>query len=176
MVTPELSPCPRTLATAAAAVATLTTIGILAASIDPALAGATRPHPTLTGSLDEALAILQNNLRTLAAPYLLWLLGLHHQRLGRRAGDVLILALTAASTIPVGIALGRWRSQLAAYVPQLPLEWAALTVAISAWLLIRTHTPNPGQILTLAAVTAGLLAGAAALETWCTPHRAPGHR
>ena len=33
-----------------------------------------RPHPTLTGSLGDAIGILQNNLRVLAAPFLLWLL------------------------------------------------------------------------------------------------------
>src|SRR6185312_14246933 len=69
------------------------------------------------------------------------------------------------------IELARWRAQLLPYLPQLPIEWAALTVALSAWLLIRTTTPPRRQVAVLAAVTVALLVVAAGLETWCTPRR-----
>jgi len=161
---------PRWLLAATGLVLALTALGVLLSSIAPALAGHTRPHPTLTGSLGEAIGILQNNLRVLAAPFLLWLLKFPASHLGRRAGDVLILGLAAASAIPVGLELGRWHTRLLPYVPQLPLEWAALAVAICAWLTARhDHAPDR-QIAILAAATAVLLVGAACLETWCTPH------
>lgn len=144
-------------------------LGAALGAISPGLAGRTPPHPVLTGSLGDALGILQNNLRVLAAPYLLGVLGFPRNHVARRAGDLLILALTAGSTLPVGIELARWRARLLPYLPQLPVEWAALTVALSAWLLIRTTTAPRRQVAALAAVTVALLSVAASLETWCTP-------
>jgi hypothetical protein len=164
----------RQLPTAAGLVLGLTALGALLSTIAPALAGHTRPHPTLTGSLGDVTSILQNNLRVLAAPFLLCLLKFPGSRLGRRAGDLLILGLAAASAIPVGLELGRWHTTLVPYVPQLPLEWAALTVGITAWLTARHGHVRPRQLAVLATTTALLLAGAASIETWCTPHRHTG--
>ncbi len=161
---------------AGAGVLALTTAGIVLGAVDPTLAGTTRPHPALSGSLADALAVLQNNTRVLAAPYLLWLFGFPRSRLGRSAGDTLMLAVSAASAIPVGIELGRWQAQLLPYIPQLPLEWAALATTVSAWLLIRTNTAQCRHIAVLAVATAVLLIAAAVLETWCTPHRQPTTR
>jgi hypothetical protein len=161
----------RWLPAAAGLVLALTALGALLSTIAPALAGHTRPHPTLTGSLGDALAILQNNLRVLAAPFLLCLLKFPASRLGRRAGDLLILALAADSVIPVGLELGRWHAKLLPYLPQLPLEWAALTVAITAWLTARHDHMRPRQLAVLATTTAALLAGAASIETWGAPQR-----
>ena len=161
----------RTSGIAAGAVLGLTMLGAALGAVNPGLAGRTPPHPVLTGSLADALGILQNNLRVLAAPYLLGVLGFPRNRVARRAGDLLVLALAAGSTLPVGIELARWRARLIPYLPQLPVEWAALTVAVSAWLLIRTTTPLRRQVAVLAAVTVALLAVAASLETWCTPRR-----
>lgn len=161
----------RRLASAATLVIALTTLGALLEVIFPALADHTRPHPTLTGSVGDALSILQHNLRVLAAPFLLCLLRLRASRLGRHAGDILILAIAAASAIPVGLGLGRWHTTLLPYLPQLPLEWAALAVAICAWLTARHDRATLRELAILASATALLLLGAASLETWCTPHR-----
>ena len=169
MVTAKLAS--RQLALAAGAVIALTALGALLSSIDPRLAGTTRPHATLTGSLGDALSILQNNARVLAAPFLLWLLGFPASRTGRLAGDILVALLAAASAVPVGLELGRWHARLLPFLPQLPLEWAALAVAISAWLAARHNHAHPSQLALLAALTLALLAAAAALETWATPHR-----
>lgn len=152
------------------AVLGLTIAGIVAGALDPALAGTTQPHATLTGSLGDALSILQNNLRVLATPYLLWLLGFPRTRLGRTAGDLVTVTLAAASSIPVGIELGHWQARLIPYIPQLPIEWGALATAIAAWLLIRTDTASLHQVASVASATAALLVTASAIETWCTPH------
>jgi hypothetical protein len=177
MGTAELTPhrqtrCPRLSATA---VIGLTALGVGLALVDPALAGSTRPHPTLTGSLGDAAGILQNNARVLAAPFLLVLLGFPHNRLGRRTGDLIVTALTAASTIPVGLELGRWQARLLPYLPQLPLEWAALALAVHAWLMARAGHLTVRELAPLVAVVLALLTCAAGLETWATPHR-HGHR
>ena len=161
----------RHVATAGATVIALSTIGLTLGAVDPGLAGPTPPHPTLTGSVADALGILQNNLRVLATPYLLWRLGFHSRRLARSAGDLLMFAVTAHSTLPVGIELARWHTRLLPYLPQLPLEWGALSVAVSAWLIVRTGTTTRRHVALLAGATAVLLLAAASLETWVTPHR-----
>ena len=93
--------------------------------------------------------------------------------LGRRAGDLIVAALTAASTIPVGIELGRWQGRLLPYLPQLPLEWAALAVAVHVWISGRSGRGPTHRLMVLAGLTLALLIAAASLETWATPHRAP---
>ena len=159
------------LTVAGMAVIGVTLASSLVAVLDPAIAGSTPPHPSLTGSVNDWLGITAENLRVLAAPFLLWLLGAHTSRLGRQAGDAVVLAVIAVNAIPVGIALGRWQSRLIPYVPQLPFEWAALTVTASAWLTIRTTTATRHEIAVLGASTAVLVLAAAAIETWGTPHR-----
>ncbi len=175
MGSPNLAGSRRTLArpavTAPAGVAVLTTVGLLAATLDPALAGSTAPHPALSGTLGEFLAILQNNARVLAAPFLLSILGFPHSRTGRIAGDTHIWLLVGASAIPVGLELARWQARLLPYIPQLPLEWAALTLALYTWLYARTATGRPRELTQLAALTLLLLTAAASIETWAVPHR-----
>jgi hypothetical protein len=175
MVATELTQRPNTWhpTLSAGAVIGLTALGVGLALIDPGLAGSTRPHPTLTGSLGDAAGILQNNARVLAAPFLLVVLDFPDNRLGRRAGDLIVAALTAASTIPVGIELGRWQGRLLPYLPQLPLEWAALAVAVHVWISGRSGRGPTHRLLVLAGLTLALLIAAASLETWATPHRAP---
>lgn len=156
---------------AAVVVLTLTLTGVTAAILDPGLAGSSRPHPTLTGSLGDWLSILSTNLRVLAVPFLLAALRLPATRAGRTIGDLILATLTALSTLSVGIAIGRWRGRLIPYLPHLPAEWAALTLALAAWLLIRTGHAPVRQLAGLAAVITGLLIAAASLEAWATPHR-----
>jgi hypothetical protein len=181
MVTTDLTPRPaiasdgrrvqRPLVLAGGLVLALTTVGFALGVADPGLAGSTTPHPALTGSLHDAAGIFVNNARALIAPFLLAGLRLSDTRLGRRIGDVAVIALVGANAVPVGAALGRWQGRLVPYLPQLPLEWAALTVAVSAWLLVRSGDGNLPCLTVLAAVTLALLIGAASVETWATPHK-----
>ncbi len=156
---------------AVAGVVAFTAAGFLLAAVDPELDASGRPHPTLTGSLDGALWILQNNARVLCVPFLLCLLGFPVSRPGRVAGDVFVAALAATSAIPVGVELGRWHARLLRYLPHLPVEWAALTVAIHAWLIARHKHASARQLARHAVLTLALLAAAASLETWATPHK-----
>jgi hypothetical protein len=151
-------------------VAGLTGLGIALGAIAPGLASNTHPHPTLTGTAGEAVSILINNLRVLAAPFALWAFGFSSARLTRQLGDLLVFGLAALNTLDVGVELERWGLQLVPYVPQLPLEWAALVVAIFAWLTARTQDASPRHMLILAATVIALLAAAAIVETWCVPH------
>jgi hypothetical protein len=161
----------RPLTGATALVIAFTTAGAAFGALDPALAGHTAPHPTLTGALSDAAAILANNARVLAAPFIAIALGFHQTGCGRRAGDVIGILVAATSTVPVGIALARWGTRLLPYIPQLPVEWAALAIAISAWLAARNGTVDLPATTRRVVATAVLLIVAASLETWCTPHR-----
>jgi hypothetical protein len=150
---------------AAAVVIGLTMIGCLLGWLAPSLAGNTRPHPALTGTVGNAVSILVTNLRVLAIPFLLAGLGLGRSRTGRLVGDIALGLLTAASTLLVGVQLGRWQSQLIPFIPQLPIEWAALAVSLSAWVLVRDRSRGHRQLLILAMVAVALVVVAAGVET-----------
>ena len=166
-----MSPLAKRLTATAGVVVGLTALGALIGVLAPGLAGGTRPHPALTGTFATAAGILAENVRVLAAPFLLWLLRLPASHLGRRAGDLLVVAIVAINTLTVGIALGRWRGQLIPYVPQLPLEWAALTIGVCAWLNVRNGHARTRQMAELAAATVLLLVCAATVETFATPYK-----
>ena len=104
----------RRLGAAAACVWLLTAFGVLLARLAPALAPSAHPHPTLHGTLGELASVIANNLRVLAAPFLLAVFRWPGGRLTRRLGDLLIAALIAENTIAVGLALGRWGEPAAA--------------------------------------------------------------
>ena len=76
------------------------------------------------------------------------------------------------NAVAVGFALGRWRSALIPFVPQLPVEYLAAATAAAAWLDARRHAPARGPQLAAAnaVATIGLAAAAAAIEVLLTPH------
>jgi hypothetical protein len=159
----------------AACVWLLTAFGVLLARLVPALAPGGHPHPTLHGTLGEVASVVANNLRALAAPFLLTVFHWPRGRVTRRLGDVLIVALIAENTIAVGLALGRWGDRLLPYVPQLPLEWTALGIAGAAWLTARDG--SRGRVLAVYALaTLALTISAAAVEVELTPHAHTGQR
>jgi hypothetical protein len=162
---------PSRLAVAAGLVLALTAFGGLLGLLAPGLAGNVRPHPALTGTLGTAAGIFANNLGLLAVPFALCLLGYNTDRVSRHTGDLLLLVLVTVNALRVGVELGRWRGQLIPYVPQLPLEWAALAIAASVWLTARTQAVSRRRLMLGAASVVLLLATAAAVETWDTPHR-----
>jgi hypothetical protein len=169
-----MSPLAQRLAATAGLVVGLTALGALIGVLAPGLADGARPHPALNRTFGTAAGILAENLRVLAAPFLLWFLRLPSSHFGRRAGDVLILAIVAINTLTVGVELGHWRGQLIPYLPQLPLEWAALTIAVGAWLTVRNGHGERRRLAHLAAATVVLLVCAAIVETWGTPHKRAG--
>jgi hypothetical protein len=164
---------PRRLGAAAAWVWLLTGFGVLLARFAPALAPSGHPHPTLHGTLGELASVTANNLRVLAAPFLLTVFRWPAGRITRHLGDLLIAGLIAENTIAVGLALGRWGDRLLPYVPQLPLEWTALGIAGAAWLTAR----DGGRVLAgYALATLTLTISAAAVEVELTPHARSGQR
>jgi hypothetical protein len=162
---------PVELATAAAAVLALTGAAVLAGALDPRLAGGGHPQPTLTGAVGEAAGVVLNNLRALAAPFLLIILRFPGARITRAVGDVAIAAILTVNCVTVGLALGRWQGRLLPYLPHLPLEFSALACSTCAWLIARDGTKRRRELTVLALATIALITGAACLETWATAHR-----
>jgi Stage II sporulation protein M len=169
---------PRLSAPACSAFAGLwiaTALGAGAELLDPGLTGATPPHPTLHATPAAIASVFTTNLRVLALPFLLIAVGCHINRITRLAGDMSVAAVLAINAFRIGVAIGRWRTVLVPYLPHLPLEYAAVAVAASAWIKFRQHgISHPSlstreAIVELVAATALLLA-AAAVEVLLTPH------
>lgn len=176
---PSTSPWPACVAchptlTVAAAIAAVTLSAAITAAAAPQLGPATAPRPTLHGTPDEVVSIAMQNLRTLIAPLLLIAGRWHTGRLTRHVGDLIVATLVIANATIVGLALGRYPTQLPAYLPHLPLEDAALAIAAGAWLAHRLPTRPTGQrqgLARTAALTLTVTIAAAIVETYAVPHR-----
>ncbi|MCA1699459.1 MAG: hypothetical protein LC790_11415 [Actinobacteria bacterium] len=157
----------------ATAIAVVTIATATAATVTPELGPAVAPHPTLHGTPDEVVSIVVQNLRTLIAPLLLIAGRWHTARVTRHVGDLLVATLVIANATLVGLALGRYPTQLPAYLPHLPLEDAALAIAAGAWLARRvaaqagSRAPSLGRTALLTVVVTIV---AAIVETYAVPH------
>jgi hypothetical protein len=147
----------------------LTAVGGLVGLLAPGLAPAGAPHPTLHGSVTDMLSILATNLRLLSVPFALALLGFQRSRRRQPFGDLLVSALVTLNTVRVGLALGRNGTKLIPYIPQLPVEWLALALSVSAWIAAR-HGMQPRALRRRALQTLLAAGAAAALEALLTPH------
>jgi hypothetical protein len=152
--------------------AAATSLSALAAIAWPALGPATRPHATLHPSLQAIASILLNNLRVLAAPFILATARFGSNRVSRLAGDTIVATILVGNAIAVGLAFGRWRGPLIPFVPQLPIEYLAAATPAALWVEARRHASAPARriVVTTAAATIGLAAAAAAMEVLLTPH------
>lgn len=129
-------------------------------------------HPTAPPTLTAMLATAAHNIPIACAPVFLGVIYAHrHQRL-RTIADVLISGSLTVNSAIVGATAGIYGLPLLAYIPQLPIEWAALALGAAAWITERKSQGLPtAQRLLLLAVIIGLLLAAASLETWAVPHR-----
>lgn len=125
------------------------------------------PPPTI----GRVLALAAHNLPIAAWPLLLGLAGTASSQRGKRAADSLILACALANTIPVGAALAAYGTPLLRYVPQLPLEWAALATGYGSWATQRKRAISRRERVAWLAATALLAVAAATIETVAVPHR-----
>ena len=81
-----------------------------------------------------------NNVRVLAAPFILVAARFDRGRVSRLAGDTIVTAILVGNAIAVGLALGRWRGALIPFVPQLPVEYLAAATAATVWLNARRRS------------------------------------
>jgi hypothetical protein len=155
----------RRIAIVTAGVWLATAAGVLLEPLARGLAAGGRLHPTLVAGA----GILATNLRVLAAPYLLTAFRWPQYRRTRTLGDVIVAAVVLENTSAVGLAVGRYGAQLIPYLPQLPLEWAALATSAAAWITARAD-PRTRALAAYAAATLTLAIAAAACEVLLTPH------
>jgi hypothetical protein len=150
----------------------LTGVGVLVGVLLPGLAPPGTPHPTLYGTGGEAAGIFAPNARVLAAPVILAATRWGTGPITRGLADAIVIVVVLSSPLLVGAALGRHGTQLLAYLPHVPLEWAALSVAAGAWLTARHDRPPARTIAAYTALALAFAAFAAILETLAIPHAA----
>jgi hypothetical protein len=123
------------------------------------------------GSTSIAALILANNVREAMVPFLFAVLRVNRRR--RQAivmlGDVVVGASLAANVALAGLAVGSYGLTLFHYLPQWPLEWGGLALALTAWRRARTGRRDPCELVLLAIGTVILLCLAALLETYAVP-------
>jgi hypothetical protein len=136
---------------------------VVGATLDPQR----NPPP----SIGHVLLLLAHNLPLASWPLLLGVVGAHRRHLARQAADMLVAAVFTVNVLTVGVGLGVYGLPLLPYIPQVPLEWAALALGASAWLMQRRDPLTVRQGAALFALIAGVLLCAATLETVAVPHR-----
>jgi hypothetical protein len=121
------------------------------------------------GTTQMAALTLTNNAREAAIPFLFALLRVGARRWPVLLGDVVIAACLAANTALGGLALGTDGIRALPYLPQWPLEWGGLALALAAWRRARSGRRDPCELALLAIGTTLLLCVAALLETYAVP-------
>ncbi|MDQ6811282.1 MAG: hypothetical protein M3Z95_05235 [Actinomycetota bacterium] len=122
-----------------------------------------------TGTASMAALIAVNNVRAAAVPLLFAALTIGQRRWSLLIGDVVVAASLAANVALGGLALGAYGLGLLRYLPQWPLEWGGLALALAGWRRARRGQRDPCELALLAIGAATLLCLAAFLETYAVP-------
>jgi hypothetical protein len=129
------------------------------------------PRSNSPPDVEHVLTLAGHNIPIAAWPLLLGVLGAERHSAIRRIADVALLASTTANVLPVGAALGSYGASLLVYIPQLPLEWAALALGAGSWLVGRDRALSTRACVVFFALIVCLLLCAAVLESVAVPHR-----
>jgi hypothetical protein len=126
-------------------------------------------HLAVPGTTRMVALIAANNAREAAIPFLFAVLRAGARRWPIVLGDVVISACFTADVALGGLAFGTDGMRALPFLPQWPLEWAGLALALAAWRRARTGRRDPLELTLLAIATAILLCVAALLETYAVP-------
>ena len=123
-----------------------------------------------TGGLGGLALLALHNFGICAGPLLLPAL-ICPQGRWARIGDAVVATSLLVNAALVGSAIAAYGPALIPYVPQLPVEWAALSLGAGGWLLMRRRPYVPHRyLLRFVPPLAALVLLAAALEVFVTPH------
>lgn len=122
-----------------------------------------------TGTASMAALIAANNVREAAVPLLFAVLRSGRRRWLLIVGDVVVSTSLAVNVALGGLALGAYGPGLLRYLPQWPLEWGGLALALASWRRARRGQRDPCELALLAIGAAMLLCLAALLETYAVP-------
>ncbi len=115
--------------------------------------------------------LASHNIPIFSWPLLLGAFGAHRSRFQIRIADGLLAACIFVNTAQVGVGLAAYGWALLPYLPQVPLEWAAAALGVSAWLVQRRRALTVREGFAVFALIVVVLVGAAVLETVAVPHR-----
>jgi hypothetical protein len=121
------------------------------------------------GTASMAALIAANNVREAAVPLFFAVLKVGHRRWLLIVGDIVVSASLAVNVTLGGLALGAYGLDLLRYLPQWPLEWGGLALALTGWRRVRRGQGDPCELALLAIGAAVLLCLAALLETYAVP-------
>jgi hypothetical protein len=122
-----------------------------------------------SGTPGMAAFIAANNVREAGIPLLFAVLKIRGRRWPVIVGDVVVGASLTVNVALGGLALGTYGIRLLPYIPQWPLEWGGLALALAAWRRARSARQDPCELALLAIATGILLSLAALLETYAVP-------
>jgi hypothetical protein len=122
-----------------------------------------------SGSAGMAALLATNNLRVAAVPLLLAALSNGRRRWLPIVGDLVVSASLTVNVALGGKALGAYGPRLVAYLPQWPLEWGGLALALTGWRRARRGRRDACELLLLAIGASMLISFAALLETYAVP-------
>jgi hypothetical protein len=148
---------------------------LLAAVVAIPIAGAVRsfmglrPTSAPPGSVAMAGLVAANNLRVAALPLLLAALSNGQRRWLSVFGDLVVSASLTVNVSLGGLALGAYGPHLLRYLPQWPLEWGGLALALTGWRRARRDQRDACELFLLAIGAALLICLAALLETYAVP-------
>jgi len=125
--------------------------------------------PAPSGTVSIAALIAVNNIREAAIPLLFAVLKMCGRRWLVTVGDVVVGASLAVNAALGGLALGSYGVGLLHFLPQWPLEWGGLALALAGWRRARTGRRDPCELALLALAAAMLLCLAALIETYVVP-------
>ena len=165
----------RSIAHAALGLIAATALGVALELVDRDLFTSTPPHPTLPPTVGAISSIVVTNLRVAAVPFILIAIRFASASSTRTAGDLILAGILFANTVRIGLAIGRWQTQLVPYLPHLPFEYLAISVAVGAWLSARERGVHDQRqelrtTVACAGVAVVLLVVAASVEVLLTPH------
>jgi len=121
------------------------------------------------GTASMAALIAVNNIRAAAIPLLFAAMKTGRRRWLLLVGDVVVATSLAVNVALGGLALGAYGLPLLRYLPQWPLEWGGLALALAGWRRARRGQRDPCELALLALGAATLLCLAALLETYAVP-------
>jgi hypothetical protein len=125
--------------------------------------------PARAGTAGMAALIAANNFREASIPLLFAVLKIRGRRWLVIVGDVVVGAALTVNVARAGLVIGSYGVGLLHFLPQWPLEWGGLAIALAAWRRARSGRRDPLELTLLAIATLTLLCGAALLETYAVP-------
>jgi hypothetical protein len=125
--------------------------------------------PTRSGTASMAALIAANNFREAGIPLLFAVMKIRGRHWLVIVGDVVVSAALTVNVARAGLVLGSYGLGLLHFLPQWPLEWGGLALAVAAWRRARGGRRDPLELALLAIGTALLLCVAALLETYAVP-------